>query len=149
MERDSRGVVDDALTKHREKMRIIIDIGNTNIVTGCAEEGKILFCERLSTNHRATTLEYMTVFRTAFELYGIDKEKIDGAVISAVDLIKGIGLCAGMRSIDVPGATGNVHTNYDGKAKAAIEAFESGVEFVYVHVEGPDECGHRQDRPMS
>ncbi len=73
------------------------------------------------------------------------KEKwgIDGAVISAVDLIKGIGLCAGMRSIDVPGATGNVHTNYDGKAKAAIEAFESGVEFVYVHVEGPDECGHR------
>ncbi len=72
-----------------------------------------------------------------------DKWGIDGAVISAVDLIKGIGLCAGMRSIDVPGATGNVHTNYDGKAKAAIEAFESGVEFVYVHVEGPDECGHR------
>ena len=65
------------------------------------------------------------------------------AVISAVDLIKGIGLCAGMESIDVEGATGNVHTNYDGKAKAAIEAFESGVEFVYVHVEGPDECGHR------
>ena len=72
-----------------------------------------------------------------------EKWGIDGAVISAVDLIKGIGLCAGMRSIDVPGATGNVHTNYDGKAKAAIEAFESGVEFVYVHVEGPDECGHR------
>lgn len=72
-----------------------------------------------------------------------DKWGIDGAVISAVDLIKGIGLCAGMRSIDVPGATGNVHTNYDGKAQAAIDAFESGVEFVYVHVEGPDECGHR------
>lgn len=73
------------------------------------------------------------------------KEKwgIDGAVISAVDLIKGIGLCAGMQSIDVPGATGNVHTNYEGKAQAAIDAFESGVEFVYVHVEGPDECGHR------
>ena len=72
-----------------------------------------------------------------------EKWGIDGAVISAVDLIKGIGLCAGMRSIDVPGATGNVHTNYDGKAQAAIDAFESGVEFVYVHVEGPDECGHR------
>ncbi len=72
-----------------------------------------------------------------------EKWGIDGAVISAVDLIKGIGLCAGMRSIDVPGATGNVHTNYEGKARAAIDAFESGVEFVYVHVEGPDECGHR------
>ena len=65
-------------------MILLVDIGNTNIVTGCAEEGEILFCERLSTNHRATTLEYMTVFRTAFELYNIDKEKIDGAVISSV-----------------------------------------------------------------
>ena len=75
------------------------------------------------------------------------KEKwgIDGAVISAVDLIKGIGLCAGMQSIDVKGATGNVHTNYDGKAQAAIEAFENGTDYVYVHVEGPDECGHRAE----
>ncbi|MBO7296135.1 MAG: cofactor-independent phosphoglycerate mutase, partial [Clostridia bacterium] len=72
-----------------------------------------------------------------------EKWGIEGAVISAVDLIKGIGLCAGMRSIDVPGATGNVHTNYEGKAQAAIEAFESGSQFVYVHVEGPDDCGHR------
>ena len=72
-----------------------------------------------------------------------EKWGVEGAVISAVDLIKGIGLCAGMRSIDVPGATGNVHTNYNGKAQAAIDAFESGVEFVYIHVEGPDECGHR------
>ncbi|MBE6590275.1 MAG: cofactor-independent phosphoglycerate mutase [Ruminococcaceae bacterium] len=70
---------------------------------------------------------------------------LDGAVISAVDLIKGIGLCAGMRSIDVEGATGNVHTNYTGKANAAIEAFESGNDFVYIHVEGPDECGHRAE----
>jgi len=73
------------------------------------------------------------------------KEKwgLDAAVISAVDLIKGIGLCAGMDSIDVEGATGNVHTNYDGKAQAAIQAFADGMELVYVHVEGPDECGHR------
>ena len=70
---------------------------------------------------------------------------IDGTVISAVDLIKGIGLCAGMKSIDVEGATGNVHTNYDGKAQAAIQAFRDGAEFVYVHVEGPDECGHRAE----
>ena len=72
-----------------------------------------------------------------------EKWGISGAVISAVDLIKGIGLCAKMQSIDVPGATGNVHTNYEGKAQAAIDAFRSGVDFVYVHVEAPDECGHR------
>ena len=75
------------------------------------------------------------------------KEKwgLDASVISAVDLIKGIGLCAEMESIDVEGATGNVHTNYDGKAQAAIEAFKRGKELVYIHVEGPDECGHRAE----
>jgi len=67
------------------------------------------------------------------------------AVISAVDLIKGIGLCAGMTSIDVEGATGNVHTNYKGKADAAIKAFSDGYDYVYVHVEAPDECGHRAE----
>ncbi|MBP3396136.1 MAG: cofactor-independent phosphoglycerate mutase [Clostridia bacterium] len=74
-----------------------------------------------------------------------EKWGLGAAVISAVDLIKGIGLCAGMRSIDVEGATGNVHTNYDGKAAAAIEAFRDGCDFVYVHVEAPDECGHRAE----
>ena len=74
-----------------------------------------------------------------------EKWGISGTVISAVDLIKGIGLCAGMKSIDVEGATGNVHTNYDGKAQAAIQAFKGGAEFVYIHVEGPDECGHRAE----
>ena len=75
------------------------------------------------------------------------KEKwgLDAAVISAVDLIKGIGICAEMRSIDVEGATGNVHTNYKGKADAAINAFKEGAEYVYIHVEGPDECGHRAE----
>ena len=74
-----------------------------------------------------------------------EKWGISGTVISAVDLIKGIGLCAGMKSIDVEGATGNVHTNYDGKAQAAIDAFKNGADLVYVHVEGPDECGHRAE----
>ncbi len=74
-----------------------------------------------------------------------EKWGLKGTVISAVDLIKGIGLCAKMRSIDVEGATGNVHTNYKGKADAAIEAFRDGAELVYVHVEGPDECGHRAE----
>ncbi len=75
------------------------------------------------------------------------KEKwgLNGTVISAVDLIKGIGLCAKMKSIDVEGATGNVHTNYSGKAQAAIGAFKDGADLVYVHVEGPDECGHRAE----
>ncbi len=75
------------------------------------------------------------------------KEKwgLNGTVISAVDLIKGIGLCAQMKSIDVDGATGNVHTNYEGKANAAIQAFKDGSDYVYVHVEGPDECGHRAE----
>ena len=75
------------------------------------------------------------------------KEKwgLRGAVISAVDLIKGIGICAGMTSIDVEGATGNVHTNYRGKAEAAIGAFRDGYDYVYIHVEGPDECGHRAE----
>ncbi|MBE6554759.1 MAG: cofactor-independent phosphoglycerate mutase [Ruminococcaceae bacterium] len=74
-----------------------------------------------------------------------EKWGLRGAVISAVDLIKGIGICAGMHSIDVEGATGNVHTNYKGKADAAIKAFSEGYELVYVHVEGPDECGHRAE----
>lgn len=74
-----------------------------------------------------------------------DKWHLRGAVISAVDLIKGIAICAGMTSIDVPGATGNIDTNYTGKADAAIQAFEHGYEFVYVHVEAPDECGHRAE----
>ncbi len=75
------------------------------------------------------------------------KEKwgIDASVISAVDLIKGIGICAGMESIDVEGATGNYNTNYKGKADAAIDAFERGKSLVYLHVEGPDECGHRAE----
>ena len=74
-----------------------------------------------------------------------EKWNLSAAVISAVDLIKGIGLCAGMKSIDVEGATGNVHTNYKGKADAAIQAFAEGFDYVYVHVEAPDECGHRAE----
>ena len=66
-----------------------------------------------------------------------------GAVVSAVDLIKGIGICAGLDSIDVEGATGNIDTNWKGKAQAAIDALLSGDDFVYVHMEAPDECGHR------
>ncbi len=74
-----------------------------------------------------------------------EKYGIDGSVISAVDLIKGIAICAGLESIDVDGATGNVHTNFKGKADAAIKALEDGKDFVYIHMEAPDECGHRHE----
>lgn len=73
------------------------------------------------------------------------KYHLDGSVISAVDLIKGIGLCAGLDSIDVPGVTATLHTNYEGKANAAIDEFKKGKQFVYMHLEGPDECGHQGD----
>ena len=69
-----------------------------------------------------------------------------GAVISAVDLVKGIGLLAGMKVIDVEGATGNYDTNFTGKADAALAALLSGgQDLVYVHMEAPDECGHHGD----
>jgi 2,3-bisphosphoglycerate-independent phosphoglycerate mutase len=69
---------------------------------------------------------------------------LTGAVISAVDLIKGIGIYAGLEVINVPGATGYIDTNYLGKAEAAIEAL-SRHDFVYLHVEAPDEAGHSGD----
>jgi 2,3-bisphosphoglycerate-independent phosphoglycerate mutase len=67
---------------------------------------------------------------------------LKGSVISAVDLVKGLGICAGMRSVDVEGATGTIHTNFAGKADAALGELASGQDFVYVHLEAPDECGH-------
>ena len=72
-----------------------------------------------------------------------DKFGVKGSVISAVDLIKGIGILTGMRSIDVEGVTGNIDTNFSGKAQACIDAFKEGDDFVYLHMEAPDECGHR------
>lgn len=73
------------------------------------------------------------------------KEKfgLDASVISAVDLIKGIGKCAQMDVVSVEGATGYIDTNFSGKVDAALKALESGKDFVYLHFEAPDECGHR------
>ncbi|MEG0291874.1 MAG: cofactor-independent phosphoglycerate mutase [Anaerovoracaceae bacterium] len=74
-----------------------------------------------------------------------DKYGIDGTAISAVDLIKGIAICAGLEAPHIDGATGTLHTNFEGKTKAAIEEFKNGKDFVYMHLEGPDECSHQGD----
>ncbi len=76
---------------------------------------------------------------TPFEkLYGVK-----GTVISAVDLLKGIGQAADMQTPDVEGATGYIDTNFEGKAEAAVAALKKDCDFAYVHLEAPDECGHR------
>ena len=74
-----------------------------------------------------------------------DRYQLTGTAISAVDLIKGIAICAGLNSVDVEGATGTLHTNFKGKADACIREFRDGKDFVYVHLEGPDECSHQGD----
>ena len=77
---------------------------------------------------------------TSFE----EKNGVKGAMISAVDLLKGIAVGAGMYNITVEGANGGLHTNYSGKADAAVKALtEDGYDFVYVHIEAPDEMGHQ------
>jgi 2,3-bisphosphoglycerate-independent phosphoglycerate mutase len=75
------------------------------------------------------------------------KYKLKAAVISAVDLVKGIGTYAGMKVITVPGATGLANTNYEGKADAALKALETN-DLVFVHVEAPDEAGHVGDAKL-
>jgi 2,3-bisphosphoglycerate-independent phosphoglycerate mutase len=83
---------------------------------------------------------YKPAMPTLKEMFGIERS----AVISAVDLIQGIGVYAGMQVIHVEGATGLYDTNYEGKAKAAIDALKEN-DFVYLHIEASDEAGHEGD----
>ena len=83
---------------------------------------------------------YRPAMRTMREMYGIER----GAVISAVDLIRGIGVYAGLKVLHVEGATGLYDTNYEGKAQAALEALKEN-DFVYLHIEASDEAGHEGD----
>lgn len=68
---------------------------------------------------------------------------LNGAMISAVDLLKGIGRLSGMQVCEVEGATGYIDTNFAGKLDAAVNALKSGADYAYIHMEAPDECGHR------
>lgn len=83
---------------------------------------------------------YKPAMKTLMELYNLKS----GSVISAVDLIKGIGVYAGLKVVEVEGATGLYNTNYEGKAQAAIDALRTD-DFVYLHIEASDEAGHEGD----
>ena len=72
-----------------------------------------------------------------------EKNGVSAAIISAVDLLKGIGICAGTKTPDVEGTTGYIDTDFEAKTKAGIECFKNGTDLVYLHFEAPDECGHR------
>ncbi len=74
-----------------------------------------------------------------------EKFGIKGVMISAVDLLKGIGIASNMQVVNVEGATGNYDTNFLGKAQATVNALKNGADFVYLHMEAPDECGHHGD----
>lgn len=74
-----------------------------------------------------------------------ERHKLKASMISAVDLLKGIGKFTGMKVVNVKGATGYIDTNFKGKAEAAVKELADGQDFVYIHVEAPDECGHRHE----
>ncbi len=74
-----------------------------------------------------------------------EKFGVKGSIVSAVDLLKGIGICSGMNTPEVEGVTGYIDTNFEGKAEAAVEEWRKGQDLVYIHLEAPDECGHRNE----
>jgi 2,3-bisphosphoglycerate-independent phosphoglycerate mutase len=71
------------------------------------------------------------------------KYQLKGSVVCAVDLVRGLGICAGLTPVQVAGATGGIKTNFAGKARAALDELKRGQDFVYVHIESPDEAGHQ------
>ncbi|HAP32751.1 MAG TPA: cofactor-independent phosphoglycerate mutase [Firmicutes bacterium] len=74
-----------------------------------------------------------------------DKYGLNGAVVSVVDLIKGLALSVGLEAVQLPGAPGDMHTDFRGRTLKALEKLRSGLEFVFIHVEAPDEAGHHGD----
>ena len=125
--------------KFREMMKKSFDILNNHpINVKRAKEGK----------NKANSLWFWGAGTKPSLQNFYEKTGLRGAVISAVDLLKGIAVGSGMSVIEVDGADGSLHTNYLGKAQAAIKALlEDGQDFVYIHVEAPDEMGH-QGKPF-
>ena len=104
--------------------------------------------KRLATGKRPATSIWFWGQGQRLELATFEeKYNLTGGVISAVDLIKGIGVAVGLKSVFVPGATGYIDTNFEGKAEAALKILEKD-DFVYLHVEAPDEAGHIGDTAM-
>ena len=107
-------------------MILAIDIGNTQIVLGCIDEKKVIFKERMSTNHRATRLEYASMLKTAFDMYGIDISDLEGAVISSV----------------VPPVTGNVAQAVESFAKVKPLIVEPGIKTgINIKIDNPSQLG--------
>ena len=106
-------------------------------------KGHPLNRERISQGKKPVSSIWLWGQGTAVQLPSFqEKYGLNGSVISAVDLIKGLGISAGLRSIEVPGATGYLDTNYAGKVTAALTALATQ-DFVYLHVEAPDEASHK------
>ena len=100
--------------------------------------------ERISNGHRPANSIWLwgQGKKPAFPAFK-DQYGLNGSVVCAVDLIKGLGIGAGLKAVAVPGATGGTVTNMLGKAQAALEQLKQGQDFVYLHIEAPDEAGHR------
>jgi 2,3-bisphosphoglycerate-independent phosphoglycerate mutase len=106
-------------------------------------KGHPLNRERINQGKKPVSSIWLWGQGTAVQLPSFqEKYGLNGSVISAVDLIKGLGISAGLRSIEVPGATGYLDTNYAGKVTAALRALATQ-DFVYLHVEAPDEASHK------
>jgi 2,3-bisphosphoglycerate-independent phosphoglycerate mutase len=121
---------------------------DTEILTQCVEKSRQVFDKhpvnlaRIKAGKRPATRiwPWSGGLKPAFPLFEMKYRK-KGGIISAVDLLNGIGRCAGMEIITVPGATGYLDTDYDAKARYALDAIKR-LDFVYVHIEAPDEAGH-------
>ena len=103
---------------------------------------------RIAAGHRPATQIWLWGQGRALQLEHFDKKfGLSGSIISAVDLVRGLGLLAGLNAPVIPGATGVIDTNYEGKVAAAIDTLADH-DFVYLHVEAPDECGHMGDADL-
>jgi len=126
----------------------------SDVILSLMERSKAVLADTLVNKKRSATgkltANYLWLWGQGHMVNLITIEKkygLKGGVISAVDLIKGIGVAAGLKPIFVPGATGYIDTNFRGKAEAALKTLESR-DFVYVHVEAPDEASHNGDVSM-